>query len=627
MKDPYENYPTGKYGKIKTRPYQQYAIDKAIESFKTSELSTIEWENESLSLAKPMLTVASVSSGKTIMIAALCKHVTDRGGRVLVLSRQAEIIEQDSIDCWLAECKNSLYSASLGKKSTVYPVVMGTEGTVSRALLKDLAYWNNDDIEPSEMSECVFDLVLIDEVQHVDFESPTSQYMVIIKELVRRNPKVRIHGLTGTDYRGITPIVGSSNEYLWRGRTANISQEYLTGMGYLMPCVFGFGEEDAQYDLSEWKSDGNQGTKDFTAKELQEMESAMLKAETTTEKIIIDLVAKTKSRNGVLITCSGKRHCKEAARFLPKGSYAIITDDMSSKSRRNALKKAYDGDIKYVLQINALTTGVNCPIWDTIVILRKIGSLTLLVQLIGRGLRLLKPEQVSAGIKKEDCLVLDYSDTMSDLHDLYENPLLDEADLSKSRQNQDTITCPKENCQTENGAGAVRCRGEHGGVRCDFFFKSRLCEPFYVNGVLKDEGCGAENAPTARQCRICGNTLIDPNEKLSGKHYTANDFVPVNRMQMIPCKNDGVLIIYMMANGEEAKIFHNPFSKNQIAKRIWNAEFVKHHAITPQLKKKVRAARNAGELCQLEDELNTVAAITHRTNDKGKSVIAKYINK
>ena len=604
------------FGKLTNRGYQQFAFNKIIEHVKTS--------------TDPAVCVASVGAGKTVIIAALAKHVTDKGGKVLVLSRQGEIIFQDSQDAWLAECKNSIYSASLGIKSTAYPAIFGSEGSVFRSLEKDMLYCGiiestEPPAEPSKLYDFVADLIMIDEAHMVNFEEPDSQYMKIIAEIQRRNPKVRIIGLTGTDFRGVKPIIGETDFYFWKKRLTNISTEYLTNKEFLVPCSFGFGSGESSYDLSEFRSEGNLGTQDYTLEQMRKMERLMLKAETTTEKIMFEVIEKAKTRNCVLITCAGKKHCKEAARFLPEGSYAIITEEMSTKKRKEALDLAFDGKLKYLLQIGCLTTGVNIPLIDTIVILRKIGSLTLLVQLIGRGLRLLKDFQEDAGIIKNDCLVLDYSDTLSELKDLYDNPILENADFSKAKDEHELIMCPR--CGTENSKFAVRCRGESGGVRCDFFWKSRICEPFYINGRLVDSGCGTENAPTARQCRNCDNTLIDPNANLSRKHYSSKDYKPLLKFDMKPTKNNGVLVEYHMPNDEVASIFYTPFSTNQVAKRIWYNKFVKNHANTPELKKKVRAMRNAGEMCSIKSQLDTIAAITHRRNDKGESVITKFIKK
>lgn len=612
MQDIFEGYPVKTYGKITTRPYQQAAIDAVIEHVKKSN--------------DPSIVSASVGAGKTIVIAGLSKHVSDKNGKVLVLSRQGEIISQDAEDCWLAECRNSLYSASLGVKSVVYPVILGTEGTVAKSLEQDVNYLSGETEAPSKLFNFVADLILIDEAHMVDFETDDSQYMKIITEMQRRNPRVKIVGLTGTPYRGIKPIIGEHESYFWRKKLTDISTEYLTQKGYLVPCQFGFGDDETSYNLDEFKSEGEEGCQDYTAEQLRQMEKLMIEAETTTEKIMIEVMHKTQNRNCVLITGAGKKHLKEAARFLPKGSYAIVTEDMGARLRKKALKDAFDGKIKYLLQVGCLTTGVNIPLIDTVVILRKIGSLTLLVQLIGRGLRLLKDFQKEAGIKKDDCLVLDYSDTLNELKDLYDNPILEEADFSKAKDENDLIQCPK--CGTENSIHAVRCRNiDNNGERCDFFWKSRTCEDFYVNGVLKQSGCGAENAPTARSCRICNNTLIDPNENLSRKHYSNTEFKPVMQFKMTPCKNDGVLCQWYLPNDEVAKMFFTPFSEDKVAKRIWYNNFVKKFANTPALKKAVRQCRNAGELCQMESLLNTVSAITHRIGAGDKSVVSKVIYK
>lgn len=615
------------FGKITNRPYQQFAFNKIIEHVKSS--------------SDPAVCVASVGAGKTVIIAGLCKHVSDKNGSVLVLSRQGEIIAQDADDVWLAECKNSIYSASLGIKSTVYPVLMGTEGTVWRSLENDIRYdiacgvlengylgVNNEPgkvYNPSKLHDRAFDLIQIDECHMVDFENEESQYMKIIKEMQRRNPKVRIIGLTGTDYRGIKPIIGESDDYFWKKRLTNISTEYLTGKGYLVPCTFGFSHDDVGYDLSEFRSSGADGVQDYTAEQMREMEKLMLKAETKTEKIMIEVMKKTKDRNCVLITCAGKKHCKEAARFLPEGSYAIVTEDMGTKRRKSALDAAFKGEIKYLLQIGCLTTGVNIPLIDTVVILRKIGSLTLLVQLIGRGLRLLKDFQKEAGVFKEDCLVLDYSDTLNELKDLYDNPILEEAEFSRAKNDDDLITCPI--CGTENSKFAARCRGDVGGQRCDFFWNSRVCDPFFINGRVVNEGCGAENAPNARSCRCCDNTLIDPNRSLSRKHYQDHDYKPVKKFVMKPTPNNGVVVEYHLPDREVASNFYSPFSGSKIAERIFYNKVIKHHANTPSLKRIAKRARNAGELCGLQSELDTIGAITHRINDKNESVVTKFLTR
>ena len=96
----------------------------------------------------------------------------------------------------------------------------------------------------------------------------------------------------------------------------------------------------------------------------------------------------------------------------------MITGSTSDDERELLLNQAKTGMVKFTCQIGCLTTGVDVPFWDTSVILRRIGSLTLLVQLLGRGMRLLTPELKEQGIVKHDHLVLDYSGTMDNMSEL-----------------------------------------------------------------------------------------------------------------------------------------------------------------------------------------------------------------
>ena len=74
----------------------------------------------------------------------MCQHIVSKGGKVLVLARQGELIEQNADDAWAIGVKTSIFSASLGKKSTVFNCVMGTEGTVSNHLLDAFSDWLPD---------------------------------------------------------------------------------------------------------------------------------------------------------------------------------------------------------------------------------------------------------------------------------------------------------------------------------------------------------------------------------------------------------------------------------------------------------------------------------------------------
>lgn len=547
----------------------------------------------------PAFVDASVGAGKSLLIAMIAHRCQEVNMPMLVLSRQSEIIEQNAEEAWGIGVKNSIFSASAGVKSAAYPVIFGTEGTVARALDKELT-----DYCPA--------IIACDECHMIPYDEPDSQYMKIITEFQRRNPKLRIIGYTGSPFRGTEPILGA----FWKKRLYQISTETLVERGFLVPCVFGTGHDDVKYDLSQFASQYNEGTQDFTAAELKAMEKEILKQGTQTHKIMLEVMHLTADRNCVMITGASKKHLEECAQYLPPNSYGIITDSTGVKARREILTRAKDGDLKYLLQVGCLTTGLNIPLIDTIVILRKIGSLTLLVQLIGRGLRTLKDYQVESGIVKDDCLVLDYSDTMRELGQLYHSPILEEAEKQRARREGDVITCPK--CYTVNSMFARRCVGQDTSSkdgRCDHFWQSRPCP-----------SCGTENDIAARGCRDCHATLIDPNANLMGKHYTDDDLKPVLRFDMRPTSNgEGVLVEYELPDGEKATEVFWPASEKQLARTLWRTKFVFKHINCPEWRKRALAMKNAGQICQNKAVFSSPAFITHRLNDKKRSVIHRKV--
>lgn len=569
--------------------------------------------------AEPAFHNMSVGAGKTINIGFMCQHVTAKGGKVLVLARQGELIQQNSDDAWSIGVKNSIFSASLNKFSTTFDCVMGTEGTVSNHLLNAFSQW-------------IPSLILIDECHMVDwqdvekcisvmksggdfYELDFTQYAKIIVHFMLKNPKLRVIGYTGSPYRGTDSIHGS----YWKKQLSDVGTLRLISLGFLVPPVFGFGDDEHHYNLEEFKPVGGDGAHDFTAKELAAMGRKLCKEKTMTEQIMDLVQREAKNRLGVLITCASKKHCEQVAECLPAGTWGIVTDDTSTKARKTILDKAKSGEIKYVIQISCLTTGVNVPRWDFLVILRRIGSLTLITQLVGRVLRHLKPEQQAEGLVKNDALVWDFTDTFESLGTVYDDPVLTQALAQRSdSQRADMIECPK--CATLNSKHARRCSGIHGnGERCDHFWISRECK-----------SCGAHNDTTAKECRVCQAVLIDPNTKLLNKAYTDADFKPVLRFRASPGKGDNIIVNYELdaeysddgvMKKEVAREFFSPFSTQPHIKGMWY-RWLMQHAPMPDKKNKIIRPRTAAEIAAaINQHAEAPTHITHRINDKGYSVI------
>lgn len=571
----------------------------------------------------PFIVNASVGAGKTIIMAMLARRFADMGMRGLVLARQAELIKQNSEAMWDCGVDNSKYSAGLKAKSVHYPIVAGTEKSIYNGLFSDLI-----DFAPM--------FILLDESHMLDWEDllsdePSTVYSKIIIELRKRclavnGKELRIIGFTGSPFRHIKPIIGE----FWRKQVCEISSDYLVKRGFLVPTIFGDIAREDMYDLSEFHSEGDEGASDFTGEQLKAMQKEILAQGTRTQKIMLEVMRRTANRNGVLITCSGKKHCQEAAKYLPAGSYVIVTESMGMKAREQALDDAKNGRVKYVFQIGCLTTGVDCSYWDTSVLLRKIGSLTLLIQLLGRGMRLLKDFLYEKGIRKEDHLVLDFTDTMAELGGLYNDPILEAADLAKAKKDNSTQQCPV--CASENSPRARRCIGSDPSTqdgRCEYFFSFKTCDDRVIDGIGKIKGCGAQNDPCARQCRKCGQQIYDPNANLNERFYTDDDYVDVTRFKVEPTKSgDGILYRYWyMKDGKEhsaRELFmitrNEPFIRN-----MWKMKGVIPHVRDPKFRGKLISCSSTEQLMGYSYLVSAPLRITHRVNDKGNDIINRKV--
>jgi len=668
-------------------PYEPYSYQLAVYRLAAAEIR---------SYTHPFIIKAAVSAGKTTIISLVATTIQRLNMPAMVLARQGEIVEQDAAEMWNFKVKNSIFCAGLGMKSTANKIITASEKTACNALFKELEHFaplvllidecqhvDVDDLITSQLRKVRKESTHFDEdgepVHTVEeyegetyedmIEAGRSQYTILIRTLQERclrvhNRRLRICGLTGTDFRGVQPIINEdlSTPGFWRKSICDISTDYLVKFGAVVPTHFG-DTGDLHYDLKKFKSDGAEGEVDFSAEKMRQMQAAIHDQATTTAEIMLDVYQRTLNRNSVLVTCAGKKHCEEAAAALPEGTtYCIITDSTPAKLRRQYLKDIYDGKIKFTFQIGCLTTGVNIPIWDTCVILRKIGSLTLLVQLLGRPMRNLKKEQIAAGIVKKDSLVLDYSETMEELGELYFNPVLEQYHYEIANSRQEFKYCPY--CKSigkkgRNGEHARRCINEHALApvmlrdvkdfpgyllrpairrryqykteRCEYFWKFRVCEDVLDNtGRLVKRGCETQNDVTARNCRCCGGTLIDPNDSLSRKHYTENDYYNVVHFSITPSRNQtGIVFQYTLQDPNDgrsfrASEFYFPASDNAVCKRLWR-EAARLHVANPELANSIGGLKNALKIMEFVSHFRSPEQTTHRKGKGNKDILHRKV--
>ena len=336
--------------------------------------------------------VLPTGTGKSVVIAKIVTDaVSQWGGRALILAHVKELLEQNAgkIKALCPKIPIGIFSAGLKKRDTDEPVIVaGIQSVYAKAC--DLG---------------AFDLIIVDEA-HLITPEGDGMYRSFLKDMKIINPKVRVIGLTATPFRVKGGLICQPenilNEVCYEaGLKEMITQEYLS------PLISRSGRIEAKLDDLHIR--GGEFIK-------AEIEAAMDIDDLVTAacKEIVDL---TRERKSVLIFCTSRDHCKHVAEKITKFSgqeCAIIfgdTDPIERADIINRFKGKYvpadifgtaQPPLKFLANVNVLTTGFDAPNTDCVVLLRPTNSAGLLIQMIGRGTRL------SPQTGKNDCLVLDY---------------------------------------------------------------------------------------------------------------------------------------------------------------------------------------------------------------------------
>ncbi|MCA9300612.1 MAG: hypothetical protein KDA28_16190, partial [Phycisphaerales bacterium] len=206
------------------------------------------------------------------------------------------------------------------------------------------------------------------------------------------NPHVRAVGLTATPFRMKTgPIC----------EPGNILNEVCYEIGVRELIVQGF--------LSGLRTKAGSGTIDtgglhvrageFVASEVEDL----MDEQSLVEGACAEIVEHTIDRKAVLIFSSGIRHGQhivEVMRDRHGVECGFVSGDTPSGVRATILDRFRTGELRYLCNVNVLTTGFDAPHIDCVALVRPTMSPGLYYQMVGRGFRL------SPG--KGDCLVLDF---------------------------------------------------------------------------------------------------------------------------------------------------------------------------------------------------------------------------
>lgn len=347
---------------MELRGYQQAAVNSVWNHIRTRE------DNPCV--------VIPTGGGKSPVIAQLCKDAVAWNGRVMIATHVRELVEQNykHIDTLLPGMRIGVYSAGLGSRDTDAQVTVGGIQSIYK--------------RPEEFGKV--DLIIVDEAHRIpeDGEGMYRQYLKACQEI---NPAVRLIGMTATPYRTGSGWLCNPDSLL-NQICYEIGVRELIRDGWLSPLR----SKSCREKIDTSKVTIRAG--EFVTDELQ----AVVADQDKVAMACIELGERTYSDcKSVLVFSCGVEHAKLVACILKDlGETGLVLGDTPSDERAKTIKDFRNGVIKYLVNVDVLTTGFDAPGVDCVAVMRPTMSPGLWVQMCGRGSRL------APG--KKDCLILDF---------------------------------------------------------------------------------------------------------------------------------------------------------------------------------------------------------------------------
>lgn len=326
-------------------------------------------------------------TGKSFVIATFIEWTIRQwpDTRILCLTHVKELISQnynELIELW-PTAPAGICSAGLGSYDTNLSVVFGGVQTVVNRV-ESLGYR---------------DLLIIDEA-HLLSPKDETRYQLVIAELKKTNPNLRIIGLSATMWRlGQGHLIeGGLFTDVAYDMTSWINFNRLVEEGFISPLVTPTRNADGsrltQYDLSNVHINGWQ----LNERELD----AATNQEKLNYKICQEQIALAEGRKSCLVFCSSIAHSEAVAGTLRKlGETTVCVHSKKSDEDNAAALAAWtSGQIRWMVNKDKLTTGFNHRPVDFIGWMRPLVSSSLWVQGNGRGTRT-SPDKIN-------CLVADF---------------------------------------------------------------------------------------------------------------------------------------------------------------------------------------------------------------------------
>lgn len=349
---------------MQLRAYQREAVDAVYEFLRTRD------DNPCV--------VIPTAGGKTPVMATICRDAVQHWqGRVLILAHVRELLEQaaEKLHLVAPDLPVGIYSAGLKRRDLGYAItIAGIQSVYEKAC----------DVGP-------VDLVIVDEA-HLIPPDGEGMYRTFLADAKQVNPQLRIIGMTATPFRMKSGTI-CAPENILNAVCFEIGVRELIVQGFLCPLRTKAGA--LKPDTEKLHVRGGE----YIAGEVEDLmddDNHVLSA-------CREIIEHTQDRKSVLIFASGVRHGQHICRVLVerhKVECGFVCGETLPFERDEALRRFRAGELKYLCNVNVLTTGFDAPNIDCVALVRPTLSPGLYYQMVGRGFRL------HPG--KTDCLVLDF---------------------------------------------------------------------------------------------------------------------------------------------------------------------------------------------------------------------------
>ena len=325
------------------------------------------------------LSIASTGFGKTIALSAVvARSLAGSDAKACILAHRDELTAQN---------RSKFGRIAPGVRTSV--VDAGSKdwgGQATFAMVPTLAR------EGSLKAMPKLDLLVIDEAHH----AVAASYRRIIDHVKDANPDARIFGVTATpnrgDKKGLREVFDNVADQVRLGE--------LIASGHLVPprtFVIDVGVQEELKSVRKTRADFD----------MAEVADIMDRAPVTDE-VIRHWREKAGDRQTVVF-CSTVAHADHVAEAfnavdIPTG---LIHGDLPPEERRNILADFARGRLRVITNVAVLTEGWDHPPTSCVVLLRPSSYKSTMIQMVGRGLRVIDPVE-HPGVVKTDCFILDF---------------------------------------------------------------------------------------------------------------------------------------------------------------------------------------------------------------------------